>query len=373
MTLPYRHRSRSAFTLVELLVVIGIIAILISILLPVISRAQDQARSAACKSNLRQIYVATQTYANANKGSLPFGFYFARMDGQGNPVVPSAAPWVSWYTVLNSSMNPKAAPDVTNGFPNGGLSLMAYRLSNVFRCPGAPDFTQQVHYYQHGVAMPHLPLELKNPFRRPGAAGVKESKITAPARFTDLYNDNMLFWDTPLLEGVDRRTGLPFFQPVGSNEVGSALNVLPVTYVDKAQLRTPDVPEYRFRDEGTDLFSAWSDNSLRRTGQSIYFATDEAAQTLTASSSAKLRSFNVDMGGTVLISQLVGSVRFRHQRNTVANVAFADGSVQAMTLNKNRTISTAEFASYETTIQRRMLMIRWPTGWEPSGRYASPE
>jgi prepilin-type N-terminal cleavage/methylation domain-containing protein/prepilin-type processing-associated H-X9-DG protein len=63
-------RRRRGFTLVELLVVIGIIAVLISILLPTLSKARESARATACLSNLRQLGTAWTIYASENKGHL---------------------------------------------------------------------------------------------------------------------------------------------------------------------------------------------------------------------------------------------------------------------------------------------------------------
>lgn len=61
----------AGFTLVELLVVIGIIAVLIAILLPSLSKAREAARTAACLSNQRQLAVSFLMYANENRGFLP--------------------------------------------------------------------------------------------------------------------------------------------------------------------------------------------------------------------------------------------------------------------------------------------------------------
>src|SRR5205809_6810554 len=68
-----RHHRETAFTLVELLVVIGIITILIGILLPVITRARESANRSACLSNLRQLGQAFNIYANQSKHHVPLG------------------------------------------------------------------------------------------------------------------------------------------------------------------------------------------------------------------------------------------------------------------------------------------------------------
>ena len=64
-------RRVRAFTLVELLVVIGIIAILIAMLLPALNRAREQARRTQCGSNLRTAGQSLMMYAGENKGKLP--------------------------------------------------------------------------------------------------------------------------------------------------------------------------------------------------------------------------------------------------------------------------------------------------------------
>src|SRR3954451_14764932 len=69
-----RRVWRGGFTLVELLVVIGIIALLVSILLPTLNKARESARRTKCLANLRSIGQLVNIYANQNKGVMPIGF-----------------------------------------------------------------------------------------------------------------------------------------------------------------------------------------------------------------------------------------------------------------------------------------------------------
>jgi len=82
-----RQGRRLGFTLVELLVVIGIIAVLISILLPSLNRARESAKAVKCLNNLRSIAQATIMYCNENLFALP-------TSGEGPP--QKREDWIYW-------------------------------------------------------------------------------------------------------------------------------------------------------------------------------------------------------------------------------------------------------------------------------------
>jgi len=131
-----------AFTLVELLVVIGIIGVLTSLLMPALASARRAANTAQCASNLRQLATGWQSYANQNKrvsvpGRLPL---FAKANGiydldNGLQYRPR------WYELLGAvngvyaCKNPKAIEDDSWTITN-----------NVFLCPEVPDWNNSRNY-----------------------------------------------------------------------------------------------------------------------------------------------------------------------------------------------------------------------------------
>jgi len=124
-----RQNGTKGFTLVELLVVIGIIALLISILLPSLNRARETANRVKCASNLRQIGQALLLYANENRGAYPRTYYVAG-NGPG---------------VLNTGFNISNPFNLTTGnvgdnnIPAAMFLLLRTQdiTSEVFTCPSS--------------------------------------------------------------------------------------------------------------------------------------------------------------------------------------------------------------------------------------------
>ncbi len=67
-----KQTRKCGFTLIELLVVVAIIALLVSILLPSLNKAREQAKLTVCLANLHQMSIAFYAYANENKDFLPY-------------------------------------------------------------------------------------------------------------------------------------------------------------------------------------------------------------------------------------------------------------------------------------------------------------
>ena len=123
-----RQPMRKGFTLVELLVVIGIIAVLIAILLPTLAGARQAANMIKCQSNLRQIGMAVQIYASRNKDVCPWG---TAPTVQG--ILPNGSPGGSYTERIQETLSRIIGKDVLNqsyGFPS---DPMRPTISGVFQ------------------------------------------------------------------------------------------------------------------------------------------------------------------------------------------------------------------------------------------------
>src|ERR1700722_8667729 len=162
----HMQNRKSAFTLVELLVVIGIIALLISILLPALNKARSQANFLKCQANLRSIGQAIQIYAYNYKGLLPFGQWDQshNVDTGGAFFTGVLANGSDWTVLLQSVMSSNAGStwgaNGSSGFGKGGLYAS---LRQVYYCPEAPQDadsttsnTTIAHYACHPRLMPQL-------------------------------------------------------------------------------------------------------------------------------------------------------------------------------------------------------------------------
>ena len=174
-----------AFTLVELLVVLTIIALLMSLLLPTLGKAKAQANAVLCSTNLRNLGQAIHLYATDNKQMVPPG-YVAYADGRD-------ALWINHLGAYLLKLN-NTRQDITSG--------QAASIIKLYQCPNGTVRGVEYYYSAHPVIFPdyyyHQPPAL--------VVDIKPSKLSR------LRNDNILISD-----GVQFPSGDWFVNPLLMN------------------------------------------------------------------------------------------------------------------------------------------------------------
>ncbi|MHC4718353.1 MAG: type II secretion system protein [Planctomycetota bacterium] len=227
---------RRGFTLVELLVVVGIIALLVTILMPTLTRAKELARDAVCKTNLKNIFYGLYFYADDWEGWLPpvcgeAAIWWPTTNNYLSQYPPNARDWQAprHYVDRDAFLCPSDPYRLISpaGWPHdrGSYGLNRHMTDNgepdwVQKSESSPNYTR--HYKLHETLQPskmylvgetganessHLYALI-----RPIEAAVGDPALTTPAfRHRDRLSTNMLFHDGHIEPMTDEE--IPFVRP----------------------------------------------------------------------------------------------------------------------------------------------------------------
>jgi prepilin-type N-terminal cleavage/methylation domain-containing protein len=289
------HNQQNAFTLVELLVVIGIIALLISVLLPALNKARQQANLIDCQSRLRQMGQALNIYAAENNGLIPFS------DVRYDPT--ATTPWLlgapapssaefSWFWDFTLSQEIQAnilGPD-----------HLVHNLSPIFHDVDTIDATYG-SYVNHYTCNPRIFHDNYEPETLQDGTTIAPQYVKNPKLSNIKPSTAFLFWDSPQI--ADYGPGNVAY------EQATEIDANTLTFGTYLFLGTNTAVPYVRPVEPGGLVQNF--NASKCKAQQILY--------------------NVDQGGvpTPIQDYFVSFLRFRHENNTTLNALCVDGHVES--------------------------------------------
>ncbi len=303
---------RSAFTVIELIVVAVIVAVAAVVTLKIVTAVGRTARGVGCTSNLQQVLQALTAYTTDHNGCMPYGWYYTHSDPVTWDEVPGGdGSYISWFSVLNPYLGTE--PSVP---------------APAFKCPEAQaQFEHRYSYVMNWIVAisPYYELLIGNP---------PNAQLRPPHVDMMLPEGTALVWDTAVQPDWNVEDG--FF--TGADIDGQRF------------WEGAGIPQYRYFNRA-DPFghlpppAPYGNNKpvVVNVGSNAWRNIDPPANT----------NFPFQ-----------GNLRFRHGSRNTCNVAFSDGTVRQFTatIRPDLTLQTHNAL-------RRYFMIKWPDGVTPDPNY----
>jgi prepilin-type processing-associated H-X9-DG protein len=324
---PVRHSRRPqrapAFSLLELLVIVGLVALLIALLLPLLSGIAERGRDLKCQTNLRSIMQAVHGYAAENKGAMPWGFVYNRAGPGHFDEAPENVngEYVSWATLVGRYMNRDSSG--VGDFPATHLSMT---FPPALTCPeAAQERAHVVSYVMNWLVGVAPAIEEAHD---PDSLDARPR----PVRQAQLLKDTVVVFDSGIIPDWD---------------------------YDARWRLSCDVDDQRFSFRGVN------------TPQFRYYTVRDVFARIPPGAFGQNRPVTLNVGPHVFYNRepkplaverfpYQGNLRFRHRRNTTCNAAFFDGSVRQFTAKLNPDLTVKSHDAL-----RRYFMLRWPPGVRP--------